>query len=73
MCEFDRLTFIEARDGKDAAIEFAQRTLTIYRRSLLQSRKRGFVKPHHASIPEYRQSFIESCIEFKQYLKDNRK
>jgi len=71
-CETERLNFIEARDGKAAAIEFAQRTMAIYRKSVLQSRKRGFAKPHHASIPEYRETFIESYLAFKEYLRNER-
>lgn len=66
--EANRLAFIEARDGKAAALEFAERMIIIYRKSVLQSRKRGFAKPHHASIPEYRRSFIESYLSFKQYI-----
>jgi hypothetical protein len=37
----------------------------------LHSRKRGFNPPHHASLPEYRQGFIESYLAFKAYIKNN--
>lgn len=67
-CEHKRLILIEQRDGKDAAVLYATTTLTIYKKALLQSRKRGFSKPHHASLPEYRRSFIESYLSFKHYL-----
>lgn len=70
MGEGQRLAFIEASDGLSAAVEFAQRTLRIYRRAVLTSRKRGHVKPHHASIPQYRREFIESYCAFKRYLSD---
>lgn len=66
--EKERLSFIEKRDGVEAAIFFAKQTIGIYRRSLLQSRKRGFTKPHYASIPEYREKFIKSYLSFKCYL-----
>jgi len=66
--EQDRLAFIESRDGKDGALDFARRTLAIYRKAVLTSRKRGYKKPHHASIPEYRRGFIESCCAFRAYI-----
>lgn len=66
--ESHRLEFIEGRDGKDAALAFARRTLAIYRKCVLRSRKRCFDKPHHASLPEYRRGFIESYCAFKSYL-----
>ena len=34
----------------------------------MQSRKRGDTKPHHASLPEYRREFIESCVVFRSFL-----
>lgn len=66
-----RLSFIEGRDGKEAAIEFAKQTAAIYKRAVLMSKKRGFVKPHFASLPEYRRSFIESYCILKAYLAKN--
>lgn len=39
--EKDRLKFMEDRDGKEGALEFAKRTLVQYRRAVLTSRKRG--------------------------------
>lgn len=69
MNETTRLEFIEGRDGKEAAMAFAQTTLTIYTKALLQSRKRGFTRPHHASLPEYRRSFIESILILRQYVR----
>ena len=70
MCETQRLQFIENRDGKEASLEFARRTMKQYRQAILCSRKRG-MKPHHASIPEYRRSFIESYYSFKQYIRNS--
>lgn len=66
--ESERLGFVEARDGKNGAVEFARRTMAIYRTCVLRSRKRGFANPHHASLPEYRRGFIESYCAFKTYL-----
>lgn len=73
MCEQERLSFIEQRDGKDAAIQFAIQTYRIYRLALNQSRRRGHNKPHHASIPEYRRGFVMSCLSFREYIRANNK
>lgn len=67
MSEQARLQFIVARDGLAAARKWAKRTAKIYRSAVLTSRKRGFDKPHHASLPEYRRGFIESYLEFKRF------
>lgn len=69
MAEKERLEMIEHKSGVHAAVEFAQRTMGLYRTCVLRSRKRGFDKPHHASIPEYRRGFIESYLAFKHYIK----
>ena len=66
MTERDRLNFIEARDG--SAADFARRTLGIYRECLRQDGKKSR-KFHHASLPQYRRSFILSCLEFRKYLR----
>ncbi|OGA77750.1 MAG: hypothetical protein A3G81_29655 [Betaproteobacteria bacterium RIFCSPLOWO2_12_FULL_65_14] len=73
--EENRLRFIEGRDGKAAAIAFARRTYGQYRECLLLKRRvldaRGQKdrKPHHATFPEYRRGFVESCIVFRRYLR----
>jgi hypothetical protein len=66
-----RIPFVEGRDGKEACMEFVKTTYSTYRRSLMQSRKRGHEKPHHATLPEYRWRFILSCVEFRRYLYGN--
>lgn len=77
MAEANRLAFVEQRDGVQGAIEFAKQGIKVYRRSVLQSAKRGYgVKgslyadksPHHGSFREYRRGFIESYLEFKKYI-----
>jgi hypothetical protein len=82
MNEKDRLSFIERRDGVQGALSFARQGYTIYRRSVLQSAKRGYgvkvsafadTRPHHASFREYRKAFIESYLCFKRYIKENSK
>jgi hypothetical protein len=70
--ETSRLEFIKNRDGLDAAIDFAKRTLVAYRKAVLCSRKRGVATPHHASLPEYRRTFIESYCAFKSFLEENK-
>lgn len=66
--EINRLKFVEERDGKLGAMEFAKRTLAIYRKAVLTSRKRGHTKPHHASLPEFREGFIRSYLTLKRYV-----
>ena len=68
MTERDRLSLIESMDGKESAIGFARRTLAIYRECLRQDGKNSR-KFHHASLPQYRRSFILSCLEFRRYLR----
>lgn len=68
MAEEERLQFVENRDGKQGAINFARQTMRLYHKAVLTSRKRGHVKPHHASLPEYRRKFIESYCAFKKYI-----
>ncbi|MHB8409968.1 MAG: hypothetical protein ACYDHY_18105 [Acidiferrobacterales bacterium] len=63
--EQNRLDFIEQRDGRDAAVVFALRTLRTYRKAVLAKRHS---RRHHASLPEYRRSFIESYVAFKRYV-----
>lgn len=64
--EVKRLLFIERRDGLEAAKDFARRTYRNYRECLFQTGKNGR-KFHHASLPQYRQGFIESCFAFRIY------
>lgn len=70
--ETERIAFIENRDGKEAALVFVKQTFSVYRKSLYQSRKRGFQKPHHATLPEYRLGFIQSCLAFRKYIRENK-
>ena len=68
MSEQNRLNFIMERDGIDAMMFFAKQSYAIYRRCLMQSRKRGWEKPHHATQRAYRRSFIESCVVFRSLI-----
>jgi len=68
MAEEQRIAFVEERDGIAGAVDFARRTIRQYRTAVLNSRKRGSVKPSHASLPEYRRGFIESYLAFKRYI-----
>jgi hypothetical protein len=61
--ERDRLAFIEQRDGKEAAIDFARRTLKLYKQAL--------IKPKHTFIRPIRLSLHESVRFFKYYLRKN--
>lgn len=71
MSEWDRIYFVQERDGMPAAREFVKRTLAKYAECL---RKKGLngAKPHHASFPQYRRGFVESCVAFRDYLRKTR-
>ena len=69
--EHNRILFVFARDGDAAAIEFARRTFAKYRECLRMDGRNGR-KLHHASLPQYRRSFIESCLEFRRFLRTPR-
>ena len=66
--EQQRFDFMVERDGMEEALGFAERTMKIYRSAVLQSRKTGHTKPHHASLPEYRRGFIESYCYLKKMV-----
>jgi hypothetical protein len=70
-CEHERLSFIIRRDDIHVAVQFAITTMRVYRTQLLHSRKRGFNKPSHASLPEFRKNFIMSILAFKKFIKHN--
>lgn len=68
MSEQKRIEFIEQTYGKTAALDFCKRTMRGYRKAVLHSAKRGFTKPHYASLREWRPLFIRSYLEFKRYV-----
>src|SRR5574337_1484473 len=49
------------RRGPEAAHQYAQQTLRVYRRAVLNPR-------HFASTPQYRRAFIMSYLFYKHYL-----
>ncbi len=66
--EWDRVLFVQERDGMDGAREFVKRTYVTYKECLRQKGRNG-TKRHHASLPQYRRRFIESCLTFREYLR----
>jgi len=66
--EGNRIDFYVNRDGLESALISIRILLAIYRKAVLHSRKRGRQNPHFASTPNYRETFIRSYIEFKQFL-----
>lgn len=65
--EWRRISFLCARDGIAGARDYCARTSRAYRTAVLTSRKRGHVRPHFASLPEYRAMFIRSYLDFKRF------
>ena len=62
--EASRIGFLLQRDGAAATLEWVRRTLTIYRRAVLERR-------HFASDPQYRARFVASCLDFRRWLAAN--
>jgi len=55
------ITRLERERGLDAARAYAQQTLRVYRKALLNPK-------HYASTPQYRKAFIISYLFYKHYL-----
>jgi hypothetical protein len=66
--ESERIDFLIRRDGHEKAREFAVRTLRAYRKCLLMTGNGGR-KFHHASLPQYRRSFVESYLYLKRFAR----
>jgi hypothetical protein len=62
--ELERFNFMLQRDGEAAAIDFAKRTIAVYRASCKNGRKKQ--GKHFA----YRREFLESIYSFRYILKE---
>lgn len=58
----DIIRGLSERRGSEAAHQYAQQTLRVYRRAVLNPR-------HFASTPQYRRAFIMSYLFYKHYLR----
>lgn len=58
--EGKRIVFVVQRDGENAAINFVARTYQAYRLSL----KYGMAREKL-----FRRTYIESCVDFRKFLK----
>lgn len=65
--ELERLSFVEARDGKEAAISFAKQGLYVYRAALKERNQLGFRTGYGSA---YRPELIFSCIVYRRYLRN---
>lgn len=72
MCkaENQRISFIVHRDGPAVALEWARRTMNIYRHCVL-SDGTGNRKFHIGSTLSHRLLFIKSYLELKRYVMEN--
>ena len=68
MNERERLAFVESRDGVAAALEWAARTLRVYRATLARGNNKFPVR----RIPMYRRQYVESCLAFRAYIRSAR-
>ncbi len=62
-----RLRLLVERDGPEAAVAWAERTMHLYRQALL-SRHHSAKKPHFATTAEYRVRYIRSYLHFKRFV-----
>jgi hypothetical protein len=65
--EAARLCFVEARDGLPGAIAFARQSLRVYRAAVKRSkdgRRSGYGSA-------YRRALLESCLDFRAYLRQH--
>ena len=67
--ECNRILFVEKRDGVAEAIQFAKRTLRIYRAAVKKNR-RG-IRSGYGST--YRRSLVLSCLVFRSYIRTIKK
>jgi hypothetical protein len=67
--EEERLSFVEKRDGKEAAVAFAKQGLYVYRSALKERNSGGFRTGYGAA---YRSSLIYSCLIYRRYLRNGR-
>lgn len=59
--EIERIRFLIARDGEEAARAWVRRTLDIYRDALRN-------RSSHVTAPEFRPLFEQAVREFEQWL-----
>lgn len=66
--ELARINGVLNREGEQAALDFARRTMQTYRKAVLASRKSRCKKSHHASLPEFREGYIRSYLVLRRYV-----
>ena len=64
--ECNRILFVEKRDGVAEAIQFAKRTLHIYRMAVKKN-SQG-IRSGYGST--YRRSLVLSCLVFRSYIRE---
>jgi hypothetical protein len=67
----EQIAFIEQRDGKELAIEYAQRVLKAYRNAARYRNREMPRVRHHAHFMPYRPHFVRSIIYIRNYLRAN--
>ena len=78
--ELNRLTFLETRDGRAGAMEFALRTYETYKRCLLNAKLPRGNRASGATYnfqrgtfdPYYRTGFVRSVLSFREYIRKYR-
>jgi hypothetical protein len=67
--EHQRLVSLEHREGKTGALDFAKKTLQLYRKSLSQRNANGKRTGYGLA---FRDNLVLSCLIFRKYLRTNR-
>ncbi len=67
----DQITFMIARDGLAAAIEYALRSLRAYRSSAQYRNSEKPKERHFAHLQLFRPHFVQSIIDIRQFLLSN--
>lgn len=61
-----QISVVEQRDGRQAALEYAQRALSAYRAA---TKYRSGRRRHFAHDPVYRASFVKSILSLRSYIR----
>jgi hypothetical protein len=74
--ELSRLEFLEERDGRAGAMEFALRTFDTYRLIVLNAKRKRLASRATCMFVttsvDNRASFVKSCLSFREYIRKYR-
>jgi hypothetical protein len=68
----EQIQFVEQRDGKQGALEYAIRALAAYRNAASYRNPEIKNKRHHAHFKPYRAHFVHAIIVLRHYIRSNK-